>query len=233
MHKSKNHLNIHSSNLAINLILLVPSTSLSSPSTCFFLLAKSIYSKLNGIQNAKQNENNTRDLLATTMGTHVSLLPSFLVVNYFTHNFRVCMASSAHLPAPHPQIRLPSEDIPHEAQHDPTEGPRDEGDGEAQPSGDRIPVEEIALNFRLQKASTAIWIFFVCYWLEVLSIGNLRNLCFFGIYLYIHIFWSEKASTFCWWFNSWPFWDGETWPTQRSGIKRSRIESPGFVVFFC
>ena len=184
-------------------------------------------------ENTKYLKPPTRDLLATTMGTHVSLLPSFLVVNYFTHNFRVCMASSAHLPAPHPQIRLPSEDIPHEAQHDPTEGPRDEGDGEAQPSGDRIAVEEIALNFRLQKASTAIWIFFVCYWLEVLSIGNLRNLCFFWyifIYTYILI---REASTFCWWFNSWPFWDGENVTDPTIGDQKVTNWVTWVCCFFC
>ena len=116
-------------------------------------------------------------------------------------------ASSAHLPAPHPQIRLPSEDIPHEAQHDPTEGPCDEGDGEAQPSGDRVAVEEIALNFRLQKACHFGNLDMKC----LLLIGSVVNWKFakivvFLVYIYIYIFFLIRESLHFFFFVNWFSW---------------------------
>ena len=45
----------------------------------------------------------------------------------------------------------------------------------------------------------------------------------------------SKTST--WWFKPWPFWDGDLWPfkgllvTSNWGIKRSRLESPGRLLF--
>ena len=57
------------------------------------------------------------------------------------------------------------------------------------------------------------------------------------------IYWSNERKTwgrsrYTWWFKPWPFWDGENVTLfkglsdlQRSGMKRSRIESPGIYSF--
>ena len=48
----------------------------------------------------------------------------------------------------------------------------------------------------------------------------------------------RKGTVGSWWFKPWPFWGwlsgpfkGCLWPTQRLGMKMSRIESPGFCFF--
>ena len=58
---------------------------------------------------------------------------------------------------------------------------------------------------------------------------SLPNTCW-GLGFWVGFLGSNSSSK--WWFNSWPFWDGYISDLQRSGIKRSRIESSAPRVFW-